>query len=216
MRTLERLLLFLSGLLLATCGIYCLFNPATTLVSLVVIIGIMVLIAGLAGLVEYFYVHAFMFQSGWLLTSSLCNIIFGIMVLSYQGSSALASVLPYFVAVWAIGEGISAIATAFDLRVLFDKYWWIGLVFGLVCMILGIVSLFNPTVAVSAISLFVGLILIAAGVGTVMLWWRTVQAHRQVVQMQKQAKKDWESFASLNPDKADWIKTIIDRDFLDL
>jgi uncharacterized membrane protein HdeD (DUF308 family) len=216
MKTFLRVLLLLSGIITGAVGIYSILNPGVTLLSLSLAIGLALLFSGIIGIIAFFRVRKQMYKPGWLLVTSLLDLLMGMLVLFTPAGAALAASLPLALSLWIIFRGIFVIVESFSLKGMHESEWWVSLLFGILSTAAGVISLMNPVIAAVTISVLVGIELITMAITTLVVWWRWVQAHRAVKKLQKAAREDWDTFARKYPESTDFIRSIIDQEFLDL
>ena len=77
-----KFLSFIMGVLLIVVGVVAIFNPAATVTSLSVMLGLSLLICGVIDLVLYFRLHKVAFGAGTLLADGLMTIIVAMLMLS--------------------------------------------------------------------------------------------------------------------------------------
>ena len=163
MQTWQKFFIALSGILMIVVGIIALVNPAATLVSLAVIIGVFTLISGITTIIYYFSGAKAMYGSGWILFEGLLSLLLGILFLCNE--ILVADVLPIVFAMWVLFSGITKIISASDIKKFGAKHWWVVLISGIVSTLVGICALVAPIVGVIAITVFVGIGFIMDGIG---------------------------------------------------
>jgi uncharacterized membrane protein HdeD (DUF308 family) len=215
MNTVLRALLLIAGLLQGVAGIYCLVHPGVTLLSLSLTIGFLLLFSGIAGIVEFSRVSRLSYRPGWVLVTSLLDVVMACLLLFTRASVGLAAGLPYMLAAWMTVRGIFLTATAFDLKAMQDGSWWAALLLGTLWVAFGTLSFFDPVVAAVTISVAVGIELLAMAIATGVIWWHWVQAHRALRRYQRAAREDWAAFSRDYPEQVDFIRSMLDREFLD-
>ena len=215
MKTVLRVLLLLAGILQGIAGVYCLVHPGVTLLSLSLTVGFLLLLSGIAGIVEFSRVSRLAYRPGWILLTSILDLAMAFLLLFTRASIALAAGLPYLLAAWMTVRGIFLSVTAFDLKTMQDSSWWAALVLGILCVVFGVLCFFDPIVAAMTISVAVGVELLSMAVATVVIWWHWVQAHRMLRRYQRAAREDWTAFSQNYPEQADFIHNILDREFMD-
>nr|MDD6336480.1 DUF308 domain-containing protein [bacterium] len=157
-----RTLWVLAGLLLVGVGIFFMFSPGATLVSLSLLIGLAMLVSGILDVVVYIRLHDIMAAAGWVLADGIITILMSILLLFNQW--ATAAVLPFMFGMWLLFAGCSKLVGAFDAKRLAIRGWGWILALGIVLMAFGLLSFFKPVVAAVAISVIVGVTLVVQGV----------------------------------------------------
>lgn len=178
MKTLTKILIVLSGILLIIGGIYVLASPGATLLSMAWFLGLMVLMSGVMKLINYISEEHGKEGSGWLLFSSILDILFGIF---YLGNNFLvASVLPFLFSAWVLVSGISCIMYSVDAKKFGFRLWWLFLVFGILMVLMGVSSIFEPMQAVIAMTTLIGVGFIVRGITTFIRLFRFGKFEKKV------------------------------------
>lgn len=154
----------IASLILIVAGAICLFNPALTLSSLALFFGIVMLINGIFDIVAYVKLHKFKLDSGWVLAEGILTILLAILLLFNREVTALT--IPIIFTIWIIISGVSRIINSFDLKKYGFGNWWLSLVVGILMIILGCASVFDPILAAIAVSTMVGILFIAEGISS--------------------------------------------------
>jgi len=103
----------------------------------------------------------------WLfLLRGIAAIVFGVLVLMWPGKTVV--VLTYFIAAYALIDGIVALVYAFRLRPLFDR-WWLLLIQGVVSVAFGVFAFMYPGLSLLYIVISVSLWMLLAGIALFML-----------------------------------------------
>ncbi len=111
-------------------------------------------------------------SSGWELAGAIASLVFGIILI---GSTAMQLIVDmtivYLAAIWLIVVGVIRIMVALrihkvrkalDAEIL-GRRWWLILIAGILLIVCGVLSLFNPTGLIVAIGINFGLNIIIAG-----------------------------------------------------
>jgi len=130
----------LNGLLSVALGVLILIWPGISVYALTIVFGAYALVIGIFGLAAAFSTSA-KDERGWLVFSSLLNIVVGVMVLVWPNISALA--LLYVIGAYAVALGILAIYGAFWLP-LDSGDTALMIVSGLISIVFGIVIFAKP------------------------------------------------------------------------
>ena len=160
--TFARILWFIAGLLLIFTGVYFIFYPDATLLSLSVLIGVSMLIYGVFDLIIYARMHRLLAAPAWMLVDGLLDILVGLLFICNDWLAL--SVLPFLFSMWVMVSGISKTVQSLDLRMLGIRGWGWLLALGVILIVLGFLSLFKPMAIVAVISVVIALSLIAEGV----------------------------------------------------
>jgi len=156
----------LTSILLIVSGVICIMNPDVTIVSIAVLLGISLLVSGISDLLTYVDIHKYVKESGWILVEGIITILFGLLCLFHQVITAIT--IPVIFTIWILFAGVSRLVSAIDFKDYGFSHWWIVLIWGILLVLLGISSLFEPVIAAFAISVILGTILIFQGITSLM------------------------------------------------
>lgn len=154
----------LGGVLSVTAGIVAFCSPSTTLVSLAIFLGIMLILMGISSICSYFMDRKEMLGAGWALLGGIASVITGIIVLC--NGSLVAGLLTTIFAIWVLIMGIIRLMSSFDLKRLGFGKWWISTLVGALLILLAVLSFFQPVINVMMITIMVGLYLVINGIYT--------------------------------------------------
>ena len=171
--TARRIIAGIVGVLLIIGGFYCIMTPGLTYLSLGFFIGFSMLADGIARTVTWFSMRETHRTSGWVLASGIISLVFGLMILASAGLQLSVDVfLAYAAAFWLIILGAMRIAHAimfrngakeFGVEFITGK-WWIGLITGILLLLVGIVSVINPTALIFTIGYMIGFAILMSGI----------------------------------------------------
>jgi uncharacterized membrane protein HdeD (DUF308 family) len=154
-------LVLIKGIILILLSFFVFGNPVSALMGLVLYIGIATLATGifliivsLSGPKEENW--------GWRLAEGIIDLIFGFVLLSNPGISA--AVLPFVVGFWVIFSGILTFVGSFTAKKEGDSSWWMNLISGILIIIIGYIITNNFFVGAVAITFWIGLGFLIAGV----------------------------------------------------
>lgn len=129
------------GILWILFGLVIIAQPGISLMTLILLFGLLFLVDGLASIFAAFSGRDES-ENWWvLLFAGLASIAVGVLTFFSPGATAL--VLLYFVAFWAIVQGILEIVAAFHLRKEISGEIWLGLA-GLISIAFGVFLLARP------------------------------------------------------------------------
>ncbi|MCI8575429.1 MAG: hypothetical protein HFI09_03065 [Bacilli bacterium] len=158
-----------TGLLFFVSGFFCLIHPEVTLSSMAILLGIALIISGINDIIGYINIHHNMTDSGWILMEGIMAILFGVFCLFHHFITALT--IPIIFSVWVIYVGLTRVISSFNFKAISFSNWWLLLVFGILLIILGIMSLMDPLIASIAISTMLGIILISQSFSCFTKWY---------------------------------------------
>ncbi len=171
MRT-SRLITFILGIFMILTGVYCLFNPAMTYMSLAYVIGVNMIIDSVGGIILWHERKKAGLADGWGLAEAIVSLVCGIALnVSMALQLIVDMMIVYMAAAWLIVIGIIRIILAVKLRGINralgaqipGRHWWLVLIAGILLILCGILSLFNPAGLIVAIGIHFGLNIIIAG-----------------------------------------------------
>ncbi len=162
-----RILTIISGLFMLLSGVWCFANPGASFLSLAFILGIVMIIAGLAGSVNYFTEKNRNAEGGWVIAESILTFILGCIVLSNQ--IVLDAMVAIFFGMWLLFSGCLRIVAAFQLRKLMEKAWHWTLTFGVLASIIGLYAFINPSNFGFSVVLLVGASFIIQGANVLVI-----------------------------------------------
>ena len=160
-----RILSIIIGVLLIAAGIYCLCNQDVAAMSAGIVLGLLMLIAGIVEIVIFAGTSRFILGSGWLLLDGVLTVIMSLFLLFNQWFTMMS--LPILFTVWLLFSGVSRFVSAFDLKALGMRGWGWILALGIVLLVFGVVCMMDPWVSVVAVGVTVGLVFILEGIGTI-------------------------------------------------
>lgn len=144
------ILLFLFGLVLA-------IDAEGFIKSITVTIGIVLLLIGVFPVIDYFRYRKEGLGASVGLISGIFSIVCGLMLLLNE--DLLMILIPVFIGVWMIINGINKIQVSFEIKDLGEKSWIITFVYSILIIILGGYFIVNPISGATAVTSFIGIIL---------------------------------------------------------
>ena len=134
----------ISGALLITAGIYCLCNQDVAVMSAGLLLGVFMLISGIAEIVVFAGTSGLLLNQWFTLMS-----------------------LPFLFTAWLLFSGVSRFVSAFDLKALGVRAWGWVLALGIVLTVAGFVCMMDPWVSVAAMGVTVGVVFLLEGVSAI-------------------------------------------------
>lgn len=144
------LLLFLFGLVLAV-------NAEGFIKSITVAIGVVLLLIGVFPVIDYFRYRKDGLGASVGLISGIFSIVCGLMLLINE--DLLMILIPVFIGVWMIINGINKIQVSFEIKDLGEKSWIITFIYSILIMVLGGYFIVNPISGATTVTSFIGIIL---------------------------------------------------------
>ena len=130
-----------------------------------IVLGLLMLIAGIAEIVIFAGTSRFILGSGWLLLDGVLTVVMSLFLLFNHWFTMMS--LPILFTVWLLFSGVSRFVSAFDLKALGMRGWGWILALGIVLLVFGVVCMMDPWVSVVAVGVTVGLVFILEGIGTI-------------------------------------------------
>ena len=143
-------LLFLFGLVLAV-------NAEGFIKSITVTIGVILLLIGVFPVIDYFRYRKDGLGASVGLISGIFSIVCGLMLLINE--DLLMILIPVFIGVWMIINGINKIQVSFEIKDLGEKSWVITFIYSILIMVLGGYFIVNPISGATTVTSFIGIIL---------------------------------------------------------
>ena len=163
-RTLYRVLWCLSGILLVVMGVLFLSSPTTTMVTLSDLLAVVMLVDGIIDMATYFTAKDFVYGAGWVLLDGVLTTIAGLFLQFNRTAAVLA--VPILFSLWILTTGITHTVRAFGFRRLGSFGWGWLCTLGVLEILAGVLTLFEPITAMVAISVILGVVLLLKGVST--------------------------------------------------
>lgn len=155
MKTYSKVSIIVSALLIIALGIIVLLNPAETLVSLSLVIGIFMAASGISALIFYFSAARGFMGAGSVLFTGISDIVIGILFMNH--GDFVARLFAFILGLWLTIFGVERFVRSFDFKNVGLKNWWLTLVLGIVCAALGILSMSAPITGAVLVSLVLGI-----------------------------------------------------------
>ena len=143
-------LLFLFGLVLAV-------NAEGFIKSITVAIGVVLLLIGVFPVIDYFRYRKEGLGASVGLISGIFSIVCGLMLLINE--DLLMILIPVFIGVWMIINGINKIQVSFEIKDLGEKSWIITFIYSILIIVLGGYFIVNPISGANTVTSFIGIIL---------------------------------------------------------
>lgn len=170
------------GIAAVAVGFVVLVHPAESYYTFALWLGIVVLLSGIAGVVQALSTKNYFVRRGWIVLAAVADIIIGIVLMFSSMLSAVA--MPILLGVWLLYRGCAMLVQGFDLRSfgVRDAGW--VMFYAAVIIAIAIAILWMPaTLGVEAVILFVAIAFITYGVSMVSLGFRLWDIHRRARQL---------------------------------
>lgn len=166
----------LRGVAALIFGLLTLFNPALTLVALIILFGAYTLVDGISTIISAIANRHGEDQWVELLIGGIVSLAAGVATFLLPGLTAL--VLLYIIGAWAIITGVLEIVAAIRLRKAITGEWLLILA-GVLSVVFGIVLFTRPGAGALAVVLWIGAYAVVFGIVVIALAFRLRQWHRE-------------------------------------
>lgn len=143
-------------------GIYLVVNPETSLVMICRILGAAMAVFGVMKIVLYFIHEVEGVAIRFDFAVGLFCIILGALML--WRAPALTDILSVMIGLLVLVDSVFKLQVAVDSRRMGAHSWWVTLVCTVVCLVLGILLVFNPFDGKQVLTIMMGVSLIVDGV----------------------------------------------------
>ncbi|MBQ6336216.1 MAG: DUF308 domain-containing protein [Ruminococcus sp.] len=154
-------LFIILGILMVMGGFSCIFTPLLTFMQTGYFVVILILAFGIIGIIRAIVEKRF----GVNFVFSILSVILGIVMLAFPGSLLLAEgVMLIMTAIWFVLMGIVTIINAVTVtKKTGSKIWILQLIFGILAVLVGIYSFFQPMLMALSLGTLVGIFFIETG-----------------------------------------------------
>jgi uncharacterized membrane protein HdeD (DUF308 family) len=157
--------ILIQGLLFVILGIYVMRHPADMLVGLSFWLGVLTLVAGITGLLGYFFASKPERENQSLLWSLLTAILGVLMLANLMATMKLITI---FFGLWFLSTGWFLAIQGWSLREAMS-FGWVIFGLGVLAVIGGVMMVFDIGKGAVGVSVFLGLQAVLAGVGFIIL-----------------------------------------------
>ncbi len=170
--TVQKVLAIIFGVFMIVGGLYCMFTPTATFLTLGWCIGLTAIFNAIGYFSLWWQIRNTEASNALLLVASILSLVFGILVLVYPSLQIGIDIfIAYFLACWLIAEGIILIARAFKLHKysngligqIVNIHWYVPLCLGILTTLIGCLCVANPDIVVTSVGFFIGLSIIFMG-----------------------------------------------------
>jgi uncharacterized membrane protein HdeD (DUF308 family) len=163
----------LRGLVMLVAGLYAIFFPHLTILSLVLLAGALFLIDGILGLWSLTFGHAKTGNFWFDVARNVLAVIVGVIILISPILSAIFTTLflIYIAGIQAVIVGVMELVMVFRARQLFAHIWPVMLS-GILYILFGLMLLFAPLMSALALVTVAGIFAVIFAIGLFGLAWR--------------------------------------------
>ena len=168
----NRIITLILGIIMVITGVYCLFTPAITYMTIGYIVGFDMVIDSIGGILLWRDRKKEGTADKWALAGAIASLVFGVVLLVSTAAQLIVDmVIVYLAAIWLIVLGIIRIILAsklhkvrkaLDAQIL-GRRWLPIMIVGILLVVCGVMSLFNPSGLIIALGINFGLNIIVAG-----------------------------------------------------
>ncbi len=149
------------GILLIITAIIAFRNPFSDVLALTMLFGIMAILSGI-----WFIVNNDGGNKVFRIIMGILDILIGIVLLFNLWAGAWA--MPYVFAIWFIASSIYHIVLMVSMRQAYGNgYFWFLLIINILCIIAGVMLLFNPMASILTMSFILGFYFMLAGIESI-------------------------------------------------
>lgn len=167
-----RFITFVLGILIIIMGAYCLFHPTMTYMSFGYFIGINMIVDSIVGIMLWVERKRFFAVSVWALIGWILSLLFGIFLICSTAMQLIVDMtIVYVAAAWLAALGILRIIISIRINIvrkeldtyLLGRRWWLVLIGGILLVICGVFSFFDPSYLIKFLGIYLGISIIVTG-----------------------------------------------------
>lgn len=155
------------GVCLAILGVAVMMVPGITLVTLGIIAGVLLAVAGVAEIVSYFVYKDTGLTSGWQIAGGVCNIVLAAIFLANPIMTAI--MLPWLAGIMIAVYGVFSIVGGANLRQVMPSSWGWFIANGVIAIICALLFWLYP----ESFVIYLGIFFIFRGLTMVVFGWAT-------------------------------------------
>lgn len=163
-------MVLLKGIILIVLSIFIFRHPADALIGLALYLGIGLLFVGFLLIAFSLSVRKEDDNWGWRLAEGIIDVIFAVILLS--NPAVTAAVFPFVVGFWMMVYGVMLFSGSFRLKKDGDSNWWMTLLIGILTVVCGYFITSNLIVGAVAVTTWMGLGFLLAGILNVSVSFR--------------------------------------------
>ncbi len=171
--------LLVAGILLIIVGVWTIFTPFASLMSLAVLISVAMLVSGISEIAVFFLGRGRM-RSGWMLAGGALSALLGLWLLIGRGYEALTVAIPFVFGIWIMFAGITRAVGSFELKSAEVDGWGWMLALGILQALMGVLLLFSPVMSAAVCSAVISVTFISRGIDDILLFDRMTRAKKFV------------------------------------
>ena len=157
----------LMGILFIVSGILMIFNEGITFLSVAFILGILLMVAGLAEVRSFKSYRGDAENTTWILVDGMTTFVLGFMIIMNKLASDAS--VPLVLGLWVMITGIRNLVRTWENREVKDIYYNGHAIIGIVGLIVGLYMYFNADLFMLTTGIQVGLCLLVQGANAFMV-----------------------------------------------
>ncbi|MBN9295639.1 MAG: DUF308 domain-containing protein [Filimonas sp.] len=170
-RTVKNWWLFvLFGIIFLVTGIWMLFTPLSSFLSLAILFSILILANGVSHLIFTISNWDHIDGRGWYLASAIMELVIGLILFVYPGITLIT--LPFIVGFWLIFRSVFVISAAFEMRNIGASDWGWLLLGGIILLLFSACVILNPLVGAVYLVIITAIAIIMMGIAYTILGLR--------------------------------------------
>lgn len=158
----NKIFLLIAGILSIMIGIMMFAFPLEAMQGISWLIGLLILIAGIALLIFYCNGVYLLFGSTWVLLDTIATIAVGILIMCE--SRSVSQFVPYLFGIWLFIMGLQELIIGTQFVHYHISQAWISILLGCVIMVLGFLCCWKPIAGSIGLSYLMGIGIILFGV----------------------------------------------------
>jgi uncharacterized membrane protein HdeD (DUF308 family) len=176
------ILSLVSGVLLVAAGIVIAVMPLESYLTMTVIFGVFLLIAGIMGII--FVVSVRKLLSGiWLyLLTCILDLIIGFVLITVPGLSMMMT--PLLMSFWLIYKSFFVVGYSLDLRRYKINAWAWALAAGILLMLIAVLILIKPVIAIMAVVYMTAFLFVCTGIFRIVFGFRLRRIKKLLVEIE--------------------------------
>ena len=114
----NRIITFILGIIMIICGVFCLFNPEMTYMTIGLVAGINMVIDAIGAIVLWIEIKRVYRQANiWALIAAIASAAFGVfLITNSQAQFVVDMTIIYMIAIWQIIIGVVGIVLSLKIR----------------------------------------------------------------------------------------------------
>lgn len=158
-------LFLIMGIFMIIGGIYVMFIPLESYITLSIFFAAMVFVNGIFDIAFSISNYKVLKGWGWHLAGGILETLMGIVLMIHPGLTM--AILPLMLGFWLMFGAVSTISGAFDLKSYYVKGWGWVLVLGILLMIFSFMVIANPIFGSGTIVIMTSLAIVSYGISYV-------------------------------------------------